>query len=185
MTILQNKLTKILAFSGMALALGYVASYIKIASLPMGGSTTLLSMLFICLIGYWYGLKVGLMAAVAYGILQFLQRPIAIHPMQPIIDYILAFGALGLSGIFKDRRNGLIIGYLVAVFCRFFFHFLSGLIFFTDYTGINFAGACISSFTYNMTYILPEVIITVVILILPPVKAAMNKVKELSSINPQ
>ncbi|MCL2051326.1 MAG: energy-coupled thiamine transporter ThiT [Lachnospiraceae bacterium] len=180
MSIFQNKVTKMLAFSGMALALGYVASYFKIATLPMGGSTTLLSMLFICLIGYWYGLKVGLMAAVTYGILQFLQKPVAIHPLQPIIDYVFAFGALGLSGLFKDKRNGLVIGYLVAVSGRFFFHFLSGMIFFTDYTEINFTGASIASFSYNLTYLLPEAIITVVILFLPPVRKAMVKVKELA-----
>lgn len=39
-----------------------VTSMIKIFSLPMGGSVTLLSMLFIVLIGYWFGLKVGLVA---------------------------------------------------------------------------------------------------------------------------
>lgn len=180
MTILQNKRAKTLAFSGMALALGYAASYVKIASLPMGGSVTLLSMLFIGLIGYWYGPKVGLMAAVAYGILQFLQKPIAVHPMQPFLDYFFAFGALGLTGFFKDRKNGLVIGYAVAVTVRLIFHFLSGLIFFTDYTGISLASASVASFSYNLTYILPEAIITVVILFLPPVKAAMNKVKQLA-----
>ena len=38
---------------------------IKFANLPMGGSVTLFSMLFIALIGYWYGPYVGLMTAVA------------------------------------------------------------------------------------------------------------------------
>ena len=180
MTTIQNKLTKTLAFSGMALALGYAASYIKIVSLPMGGSTTLFSMLFICLIGYWYGPKVGLMAAVAYGILQFLQKPIANHPMQPFFDYIFAFGALGLTGFFNKRKNGLLIGYIVAVTARFIFHFFSGLIFFTDYTEISLAGASVASFSYNLTYLLPEAIITIVILFLPPVKAAMSKVKQLA-----
>ncbi|MCL2253529.1 MAG: energy-coupled thiamine transporter ThiT [Lachnospiraceae bacterium] len=183
MSAFRNKLAKKLAFSAMALALGYIASFFKISSLPMGGSTTLLSMLFICLIGYWYGLKVGLTAAVAYAFLQFIQKPVSVHPVQPILDYLLAFGALGLSGIFKDRKNGLIIGYLVAVFGRFCFHSLSGLIFFTDYTSISIGGAVWASAAYNMTYIVPEVIITVVILFLPPVKQAMKKVKELAQAN--
>ena len=181
MTIFKNKLAKTLAFCGMALALGYVASYIKIASMPMGGSMTLFSMMFICLIGYWYGLKVGLMAAVAYGVLQFLQKPVVIHPMQPIIDYVLAFGALGLSGIFKDKKYGLIIGYSVAVFARFIFHSLTGVIFFIDVTEMGIVGGSIASLSYNLTYILPEAIITVIILFLPPVKKAMSKVKELAT----
>lgn len=182
MSTFQNKLARKLAFSAMALALGYVASFIKITSLPMGGSTTLLSMFFICLIGYWYGLRAGLTAAIAYGILQFIQRPIVVHPLQPVLDYILAFGALGLSGFFKDRKNGLILGYSLAVSARFLFHSLSGLIFYTDYTGVSVPGAIAASFGYNLTYILPEAIITVVILFLPPVKKAINKVKELAQV---
>ena len=180
MSVFQNKRTKILAFSGMALALGYAASFVKIASLPMGGSTTLLSMLFICLIGFWYGPKVGLMAAVAYGILQFVQTPRIYHPVQPFVDYVLAFGALGLSGFFKDRKNGLLIGYLVAVFARFFFHTLAGMLFFTDYSEVTIVGGALASAAYNLTYILPEAIITVVIISLPPVRNALAKVRELA-----
>ena len=46
---------KQLAFSAMAIALAMVTSMIKLFDMPMGGSVTLLSMLFIVLIGYWYG----------------------------------------------------------------------------------------------------------------------------------
>ena len=53
---------KQIAFAAMAMALAVVTSMIKIFSLPMGGSVTLLSMLFIVLIGYWFVLKVGLVA---------------------------------------------------------------------------------------------------------------------------
>ena len=182
MTILQNKLAKILAFCGMALALGYVASFIKIYSLPNGGSVTLISMFFICLIGYWYGLKVGLMAAVAYGLLQLIQKPMYIHPVQICLDYLLGFGALGLSGLFKDRKNGLILGYLVAVFGRFCFVFLAGLMWITYYSPeLNIGAVITGSAAYNGSYIAIEAIITVVIISLPPVKKAMAKVKELAT----
>ena len=43
--------TKQLAFCGMAMALAFLTSYIKIFQLPWGGSVTLCSMLFIVLIG--------------------------------------------------------------------------------------------------------------------------------------
>ena len=52
---LNISVTKKLAFCSMAIAVGFVASYIKLFRLPLGGSVTLLSMLFICLVGYWYG----------------------------------------------------------------------------------------------------------------------------------
>ena len=64
--------TRRLVFSSAAIALAFVTSFLKIFALPMGGSVTLFSMLFIVLIGYWYGLGSGIMAAVAYGLLQMI-----------------------------------------------------------------------------------------------------------------
>ena len=64
-----------LVFSAMAITLATVTSMIKLFDMPMGGSVTLLSMLFIVLVGYWYGLGGGLTAAFAYGILQLIIDP--------------------------------------------------------------------------------------------------------------
>ena len=132
--------TRQLVFSAMAMALAMVTSTIKIIDMPMGGSVTLFSMLFICLIGYWYGLRSGLMTAVAYGFLQLITNPYIISIPQMLTDYIFAFGALGLSGIFCKSKYGLVKGYLVGVLGRFLFTFLSGMIFFGSYAS-----------SYNMT----------------------------------
>ena len=64
--------TQQLVTCAVALALAYVTSYIKLFKLPFGGSVTLFSMLFIVLIGYWYGPKVGILTGLVYGIFQFL-----------------------------------------------------------------------------------------------------------------
>ena len=61
--------TKQLVFCAMAMALATVTSFIKVASLPFGGSITFFSMLFVAIIGYFYGPKLGLITGVAYGIL--------------------------------------------------------------------------------------------------------------------
>lgn len=66
---------KQIAFSGVAIALGTVTSMIKIFEFPMGGSLTLFSMLFVTLVGYWYGTRAGITASVAYGILQLVLWP--------------------------------------------------------------------------------------------------------------
>ena len=81
----------------MAVALAVVTSMIKIVKLPMGGSVTLFSMFFITLIGYWFGVKTGILMAVGYGILQMLIDPYIINVYQMFLDYIFGFGALGLS----------------------------------------------------------------------------------------
>ena len=122
--------TKQLVYSAVAIALAIVCSMIKFSSLPMGGSITLFSMLFIVLIGYWYGPSVGIMTAVAYGLLQFVLEPIFYTLPQMLIDYPLAFGALGLAGFFHKKKFGLQIGYIVGVTGRYVFAVISGYVFF-------------------------------------------------------
>ena len=133
--MLKKKVTtKQIVFSAMAIALAtVVATVIKLPSLPNGGSVTLFSMLLVSLVGYWYGPTVGIIAAVGFGILQFITGPYVVHPVQVIIDYPLAFGALGFSGFFSGKKNGLLKGYLAGVLGRFFFASVSGLIFYTVY----------------------------------------------------
>ena len=126
--------TKQLVYSAVAIALAVVCSMIKFANLPMGGSVTLFSMLFITLIGYWYGPYVGLMTAVSYGLVQFVMEPIFYTIPQMILDYPLAFGALGLAGFFANKKHGLTDWlYLVGVFGRYIFAVISGVVFFGSY----------------------------------------------------
>lgn len=173
--------TKQLVFSGVAMALAIVTSEIKFARLPFGGSVTLFSMLFIVLIGYWYGAATGLMTGFAYGLLQFVLDPVFYTPMQLLVDYPLAFGALGLSGFFCNKKHGLIIGYLVGVFVRYLFAFLSGVLFFASYASDQSPmGIIVYSLTYNATYIVPEVIVTLILLAIPAVSDAMKRVRTLA-----
>lgn len=175
--------TKRIVFSAAAIGLAtLIADFIKLPSLPFGGSSTLFSMLFVSLVGYWYGPVVGISAAIAHGILQFISNPYAIHPLQVLLDYPIAFGMLGLSGFFSKKKNGLIIGYVAGVFGRFVISVISGLIFFTEYVGNaqgNFA-AILESVLYNISYILPECIFTVVLLFVPPVKKALIYIKKMA-----
>ena len=169
---------KQLVFSSMAVALALVTSMIKLFKLPMGGSVTLLSMLFIVLIGYWYGLGAGLTAAIAYGILQLIIDPYILSFPQMMVDYLLAFGALGLSGLFCNKKNGLVKGYIVGVLGRYFFSFLSGWIFFGMYAPEEFPNAVVYSLAYNGSYIGAEALITLIVISLPPVAKALNAVKK-------
>lgn len=176
----QGKLTaKQLAFCAMAIALGTVLSNVKLFSFPWGGSITLLSMLVICLPGYFFGLGAGLLTGVAYGVLQLLIDPYVLFPMQLVVDYLLAFGALGLSGIFSHSKNGLLKGYIVAVLGRYVFAVISGWIFFGAYAWEGWAPLPYS-LAYNAIYIFSEAAVTIVLLLLPPVKKAMGNVKKMA-----
>ena len=131
--------TQQLVTCAVALALAYVTSYIKIFKLPFGGSVTLFSMLFIVLIGYWYGIKVGILTGLVYGIFQFLQEPYVLSFFQVCCDYILAFGAMGLSGLFtKSRKHGRLKAYIIAILARGAFHARCGYLDWKDYLPENF-----------------------------------------------
>lgn len=177
--------TKQLVFSAAAIALGFITSYIKIVHMPWGGSVTLFSMLFVTLIGYWYGPKIGISAGFAYGILQFLQGggSYILSPLQACMDYILAFAALGLSGFFHNKKNGLIKGYIFAIFMRGLFHTIGGYLYWMDYMPESFPQslAAIYPIAYNYAYILMEGVVTVIVLFLPPVQNAMSRVKRLAA----
>lgn len=176
---------KQIAFSGVAIALGTVTSMIKLFEFPMGGAMTLFSMLFVTLVGYWYGTRMGITAAVAYGLLQLILGPYIINPVQPIVDYILAFGALGLSGVFSKSKNGLVKGYILGVIGRYFFAFLSGVIFFSssaaEYGFTGFFGPTLYSLVYNGIYIGAEAAITLVLLAIKPVRNALASVKVMAN----
>lgn len=168
--------TRKLVFSSMGIALAMVTSYIKVWEMPMGGSVTLLSMLFICLIGYWFGPRYGLITGIAYGILQFVVDPYMVSLPQVLFDYPLAFGALGLSGFFSNKKYGLQAGYAVGVLGRFVFSTLSGVIFFASYAPEGMNPWAYSSL-YQGTYLGAEGIVTLIVLSIPPVSKALASVK--------
>lgn len=176
--------TKQLVFSGVALALGFITSYIKY-EMPFGGSVTLLSMFFICFIGYMYGIKVGLFTAFAYSILQFLQSggSYFLTPFQICCDYFFAFMALGITGFFYKKKNGLIIGYLIAIIIRGLFHTIGGYLFWMDYMPEDFPKTLAFAYPviYNYSYILIEGAITLIVIQLPPVKMAIDRIKSLGT----
>lgn len=170
--------TKQLAVSGLAIV---ISTVIKLPSLPNGGSVTLFSMLIISLVGYWYGPAAGMATAITYGVFQFLIEPFFIHPMQVLLDYPLAFGALGLSGFFSNRKNGLVWGYIAGILGRLLFHEVSGLIFYTTYaTGMreNLA-IIIGVLLYNASYVLTEGGLTLALLSIPSVRRMLERLRYL------
>ena len=171
---------KQLTFCAVAMALALVTSFIKVASLPMGGSITLFSMFFMCFIGYLYGPKLGIMTGVAYGILQLIIEPYIYAPLQVLLDYPLAFGALGMAGFFSNKKYGLTTGVIVGILGRYICHVISGYVFFASYApeGMN---PMIYTLGYNATYIVPELIATVIVVSLPPVTKALKYVKTMAN----
>ena len=148
--------------------------------MPWGGSITLCSMLFIVLIANWYGVQTGILVGLAYGILQFIQEPFVLSFFQVCCDYILAFAALGLAGLFAHKSHGLVKGYIVAVLARGAFHAIGGYLYWMDYMPENFPQSLKSIYpiAYNYSFLLAEAAITIIIISIPAVASALGRVKK-------
>lgn len=172
----ENNVIKPLVYSGVALALATVLSNITLFKMPQGGSITAFSMLFVIIIGYFYGVRQGILAGIVYGLLQLLFFPYVVHPVQMLLDYPLAFGALGLAGIFKDSKFGLVKGVALAIIGRLVMHTLSGVVFFGEYApeGMN---VWLYSFWYNFTYLGVEGGLTILVAFVPGVLSSIDRVK--------
>lgn len=181
---MKSKRSKVLMLTegGMMIALAALLSYIRIYQAPNGGSVTAGSMIPIMIFAIRWGLGPGLAVGATYGLLDFILKPYFVHPLQMLLDYPLAFGSLGLAGLAyvmsrKKESPGvfpLVTGVTLAIMGRLIFHVLSGVIFFAMYAGDQ--NPWIYSIIYNATYLVPELIISLLILMIvwKPLQKFMN-----------
>ena len=160
--------SKEIARAGVSIATAFALSYVKLFSMPQGGSITLASMLPIILFAYTYGAKKGIFVGLIYGALQSLQSPYIIHPAQFLLDYPIAFASLGLAGLIKDV-NGIsdgakfALGTIFGGVMRYISHVLSGAFAFGAYAGGK--NVFTYSFSYN-SYVLIDLVLVIAVGIL-------------------
>ncbi|MGN1114200.1 MAG: energy-coupled thiamine transporter ThiT [Oscillospiraceae bacterium] len=169
---------KIMVEGAVMIALATVLSIIKVYQLPWGGSITLLSMLPIALYSIKHGIKKGLTVSFLYSLVQ-LCLGITIDGLFGwgltaqmltaciFLDYIGAFTAIGLAGIFRNKGiGGKIAGIVIALILRFACHFTSGIVVFHSFgelwKGFSTQNTYLYSLLYNASYMLPEIIFTVI-----------------------
>jgi len=152
--------SKQIAEIGLSLALSTILSEIKISGFwAQGGSVTAASLVPIMIIAFRYGGKIGLTVSIIHGLIQLIIGPYVVHPIQLLLDYPIAFGMVGLCGFFEKNK---ILGIIVGLLGRFLMHFISGIIYFSQYAPEGWNPAYYS-FIYNISYILPEMIISIVV----------------------
>ncbi|MBQ6945653.1 MAG: energy-coupled thiamine transporter ThiT [Ruminococcus sp.] len=159
----------------IVIAMGAVLSMITIFKLPWGGSVTLLSMLPIVVYSNRYGIKQGLVVAFVFSLFQLFQGigdglfAWGLTPTMLIacilLDYILAYTVIGLSGMFCQKGEwGRICGAIAALLIRFACHFVSGVVIFhsvgTLWDGFSTDNTLLYSLLYNGSYMLPEIAFT-------------------------
>ncbi len=156
---MRNKSVSVMVEGALMVALSFGLHFIKIFQAPYGGSVTLGGMVPLLLFAFRYGVGPGVTAGAAYGLLDLIVDPYVVHPAQLVLDYPLAYGLLGLAGLF---RKNVVLGSTVGILGRFISHFLSGVIFFASYAKGN---VYVYSALYNAGYLVPELIIAVVVLL--------------------
>ncbi len=148
--------TQVLVEGGLVVALTVILSHVKLWHMPQGGSITLenLPLLFFAL---RHGLKLGMGAGFVAGLVQILLGGYVAHPIQALLDYPLAFAALGTAAL---TRKPLWLGMTMGTCARFLCHVLSGIVFFGSYAPEG-TPAWFYSMTYNGTFMLPSLLLAI------------------------
>ncbi len=173
----QKTNTKTMVVSALLVGLSIVLTRITIYSLPQGGSVSLFGMLPIVICAYFFGTRRAVMCGMCVGMIDLIFKPYVIHPIQLLLDYPLAFGAIGFAGlIFMAKKDGLIPAYLFGVLCRYICAVISGVVFFGAYAPEGFS-ALTWSLWYNVLYLAIEAAGTVVLLLIPSVRYSLKRIK--------
>lgn len=167
----------VLVKTSILLAVTFVLNQVTLFRMPQGGSITSFSMFALFLVSYLFGPRQGILAGLAYGLIDLVINPYVIHPVQLFMDYPLGFGAIGIGGLLRNTNFGMIKGYGLGVLGRYLVVVLSGIIFWGMYAAEGFNAVSWSLF-YNMTYILPEAVATVAILSIPKVRNIFDRYKQ-------
>lgn len=149
--------TRSIVYGAIAIAMSFALSYARFIHLPQGGSVTFASLLPLMIYCCMFGTRRGIAVCLIYGCLQALQDTYIIHPIQFLLDYPLAFGMIGVSGLFcertplrKNKFFGFIVGAVIAVVLRYACHVCSGVFAFADYADLEtYDTALAYSFGYN------------------------------------
>ena len=206
-TFKTQRLTTSAVMIALSAVLAIVCALIPFLNLPFGGGFTIASMLPIVLVSYMYGIKWGFFVSLTYSVLQILMdlalgtsSSVIMALFMPasdgymgafagvsilVIDYIIAYGVLGIGGVFRNRFKSktaaLCVGSVLALSLRYLAHIISGAIFYGAWAewffsqegfysvgGVildKFSGgvlALIYSVFYNGLYMLPEIVITAI-----------------------
>ena len=165
---------KMLSFGALSVALSFVLSCVRLYRMPTGGSVTPASMLPIMLFSAAYGVGPGLLTGLVYGVLQYFQGGWFLNVWQMILDYLLAFAALGLAGLARKlpEKWGLYCAMVIAVLGRALSAILAGIMWANDSIaqgwGLEIAGKTYSSpvlysAVYNGIYLIPEICICILL----------------------
>lgn len=158
-----REIAEIIVFA--ALSCGLYVVTVPFLTLPYGGSITAGSMVPILWLSLRRGLRAGIFGGIIFGlvalpidVIRLPYSPIAPNPVSILFDYPIAFGLIGLAGLFKTRP---LIGVTVASVAKFLAHFASGIVFWSMFAPVH---PVIWSVIYNGSFMTGEFIISIIVM---------------------
>lgn len=174
---------RVTAECAILLAMSIVFSFIKIWQMPMGGEITFVSMLPVMLAGLRNGPKAGFLTTFVYSLFQlasaFVSGNVFIYCTTALtfilcvlFDYLVPYTGLGIACLFKNikinsarfKNIGLYCGIMCGIVLRFICHYVTGVVIWGQWAGDE--GPYIYSLIYNGTYLLPELILTLLVCVI-------------------
>lgn len=154
-------------------ALAFVLSLIKAIELPQGGSISF-TMLPLLIYALRWGTLPGILVGFVFGVAHMLMDGAVAWGWQSmLLDYLIAFAALGVAGLGHGKKYGAVWGSILGCFARFVVHFISGVTIYRlasgatgSVFGVETASSFLYSLLYNGWYMLPSTIICVVAIVL-------------------
>ena len=151
----------IIVEGALCAALSVVLGYLTLFRMPQGGSINL-ELLPLFIFSYRHGWKWGIEVGALAGLLSLMLSGYVVHPIQAVLDYPLACGMLGLSGLWRKNTTALVIGTIIAGLACFSCNVISGVVFFASYApkGTN---VLVYSMVYNGSFFFPKLAVNTII----------------------
>jgi thiamine transporter len=151
----------------LCIAMSVVLSYVKLDVGPSGGSINA-TMIPLVLFAIRWGWGWGVGAGLVFGTLKyFLGEGFVISWVSILFDYSVAYAFVGFAGVLKGKANTAWLAALMGCAARFVVHYLSGVTVYAEWMPEEFLGMTMTtpffySFLYNLFYMLPSTVITLV-----------------------
>lgn len=157
-----QEITEIGILSALGLLLAYISKLFF--QMPQGGNIGL-DMIPVFFLSLKRGVKSGFILGAIIGFLLLITDYFVIHPFQLLLDYPFAHMALGLSGFYIFREKFWILGIVIGAFGRFVFHYISGILYFTQFApkGMNVQFYVAS---YILSHLIPGTVVAILVIYL-------------------
>lgn len=167
---------------GLFAAVGFVIDELQGIlgkGLFVNGGSIGFAFIAVIIIGLRRGWLPAILTGLAIGLFDFMTGAYIVHPVQPILDYIIPYAMVAAGMVLrpmyknattnKKKMLALVLITTIGGLSKLLSHYLAGVIFWADQSAfawdLNYMSPYLYSLIYNMAYILPSIVLTSAILL--------------------